>query len=382
VTPPPLLTRTFALCAAANFAQGLSFNLFLHFPGYLAALGADEVRIGFIFGLTAFAAIVARPPVGRAMDRRGRRGVILMGGALNVLACALYLGVTSIGPAIYAIRILHGLAEALLFTSLFTLAADLVPAARRTQGLAWFGVSGMLPVALAGLLGDLLLARFDFSALFAAAFALALLSFVFSLPLREVVAPAGPREPSRGFLAALGQRDLLPLWWIGTVFSIGVASVFTFTKTFVMETGIGSVGGFFSAYSGAALAVRLGAGGLPDRVGPKRVLQPSLAILCLGLAALAAASTPAHVLLAGLCCGVGHGFVFPILFGMVVTRAREPERGSALAIFTALFDAGVLVGGPSFGALIRTAGYPATFATAALWIAGGSVVFALVDRRR
>jgi predicted MFS family arabinose efflux permease len=67
---------------------------------------------------------------------------------------------------------------------------------------------------------------------------------------------------------------------------------------------------------------------------------------------------------------------------MVVTRAREPERGSALAIFTALFDAGVLVGGPSFGALIRTAGYPATFATAALWIAGGSVVFALVDRRR
>jgi len=372
----------FVLCATANFAQSLAFNLFLHFPGYLAKLGADEVQIGFIFGLTAFAAIAARPPVGRIMDRRGRRGVILAGGVCNVLACALYLGVDSIGPAIYAIRIVHGLAEALLFSSLFTLAADLVPPARRTEGLAWFGASGMLPIALAGLLGDALLARFDYFALFATSVGLAIVSLGLSLPLRDRVPTAGPHEASRGFLAALVQRDLLPLWWIGTVFSIGIASVFIFTKTFVMRTGIGSVGGFFSAYAGAALVVRLAAGWLPDRIGPARVLYPSLAIMCLGLALLAHAGTATHVLVAGLCCGAGHGFVFPILSGMVVTRAREADRGSALAIFTALFDAGVLVGGPSLGAVIRAAGYPVMYGLAALWIACGSAVFVAWERKR
>ncbi len=379
---PRFVTRTFVLCAAANFAQCLAFNLFLHFPGYLARLGADEVQIGFIIGLTAFAAVLARPPIGRLMDRHGRRGVILAGGALNVFACALYLGIDSLGPAVYLIRVVHGLAEAFLFSALFTLAADLVPAARRTEGLAWFGISGMLPVALAGLLGDALLSHFDFSALFSTAVALAIVSFGLSLGLRDRVRPAGPREASRGFLAALVQPDLLPLWWIGTVFSIGIASVFIFTKTFVMSTGIGSVGGFFSAYAGAALGVRIAGGWLPDRVGPERVLRPSLAILSIGLALLAVAETPTYVLIAGLCCGAGHGFVFPILSGMVVTRASEADRGSALAIFTALFDAGVMIGGPSLGALIREAGYPVMYGVAALWIACGSVVFVVWERRR
>lgn len=376
------MTGTFVLCTVANFAQSLSFNLFLHFPGYLAQLGADELRIGFIVGLTAFAAIAARPPVGRWMDRSGRRGVILAGGLLNVLACALYLGIHSIGPFVLAVRVLHGFAEAMLFSALFTFAADLVPAARRTEGLAWFAASGMFPIAVAGLLGDALLARFDYTALFLASVGLAAASVALCLPLKEQAQTGAPREVASGFRAALGQRDLLPLWWIGVVFSFGIASVFIFTKTYVMHTGLGSVGSFFGAYAGAALFVRITAGWLPDRVGPVRVLLPSLGILCLGLGSLALATSPAHVLLAGLCCGVGHGFVFPILSGMVVTRANDADRGSALAIFTALFDAGVMLGGPTLGALIRAAGYPAMFASSAVWIACGTLVFVVWERRR
>jgi predicted MFS family arabinose efflux permease len=117
-------------------------------------------------------------------------------------------------------------------------------------------------------------------------------------------------------------------------------------------------------------------------VGPRRVLLPSLALLAGGLGLLAGAATPAYVLAAGLCCGAGHGMVFPILSGMVVSRAREAERGSALAIFTALFDAGVLVGGPSLGAVIRASGYPAMFAASALWVVLGSAVFVAWERRR
>ena len=35
-----LYTRPFVLCALANFAQAVSFRLFLHFPGFLKELGA------------------------------------------------------------------------------------------------------------------------------------------------------------------------------------------------------------------------------------------------------------------------------------------------------------------------------------------------------
>ncbi len=377
-----LLSPAFLLVSAANLTQALAFNLFLHLPGSLESLGADKVEIGLLFGLTSISAIAVRPAVGRSMDLRGRRGVILVGGVLNVAVCALYLTVDAIGPWLYTVRLVHGLAEALLFTSLFTFAADTVPAERRTEGLALFGVSGMLPISLGGLLGDAILARADFDALFGVALGFGIVSLLLSLGLFDPPRAEGRGEPSRGFAAALRQRDLIPLWWIGTVFATALAANFAFLKTYVLDTGIGSVGGFFTAYSGAALALRLFFGWLPDRVGPKRVLFPSLGALAAGLALLAVAERSAEVFAAGLVCGIGHGYIFPILFGMVVSRAREAERGSAMAIFTALFDGGVLIGGPTFGWMHRIGGYGALFGSAALVVVAGTLVFAWLDRGR
>lgn len=376
-----LLTAPFLLCALGNFLQGLAFNLYLHLPGFLKILGAGEVQIGLIFGLTAAVAIAVRPWVGRAMDERGRRVVILAGGLLNVVVCLLYLTVTSLGPWVYVVRLLHGLAEATLFAAFFTQAADLIPPSRRTEGIALFGVSGMLPISLGGLLGDMILARASYAALFAASAGLAGSSLVLSVPLRDSV-PAVDELPNRGFFAAVVQGDLLPVWFLGTVFATALAAYFTFLKTFVMETGIGSVGAFFTAYAISAVLLRMFFAWLPERVGAKRVLFPALALLALGLVLLGRAAGAGAILVAGSLCGLGHGFVFPILSALVVARARPAERGAALSIFTALFDAGVLIGGPALGLIIRLAGYPAMFASAAAMVAFGSLTFAVWDRPR
>ena len=377
----PLLTRAFVLCALANLAQGTAFNLFLHIASFLNELGADDLEIGAIYGLTAAVAIAVRRPLGPFLDQRGRRAVILVGGVLNTLVCSLYLTVHDMGPWIYVLRIAHGLSEAMLFTAFFTYAADWVPASRRTEGLALFGVSGMLPIALGGVLGDWLLGGSGFPALFATAGALAGLSFLLSLPLRDRPPAAGEVEPSRGFWAALVQRDLLPLWWIGTVFALALTSVFAFLRRFVDDTGVGTVGEFFAAYAAAAIALRVILGWLPDRIGPLRVLFPSLAALAAGFLVLAQATGARDVVLAGVLCGIGHGYIFPVLFSLVVSRAGDADRGSAAAIFTALFDVGVVLGGPLFGALARQLDFSWIFGTAAAIVVVGAVVFAAWDRQ-
>jgi len=373
-----LLTGAFLLSAAANFLQSLAFNLYLHLPGFLKELGADEVRIGLIFSLTAATAILSRPPVGRAMDARGRRLVILIGGVLNVVVCSLYLTVTALGPWLYVVRIAHGIGEAMLFAALFTYATDLVPPSRRTEGIALYGVSGLLPISLGGLLGDLILTRGGYPQLFRVSAGFALASLLLTLPLRDHP-PARDDLPARGFLVSIAQRDLLPLWFIGSVFAAAITATFTFLKTFVMTTGIGSVGLFFSAYSLAGVLLRLFFGWVPERIGMKRALFPALGLLAAGFLLLALASTSTAVTLAGTLCGLGHGFTFPILSSLVVTRARPAERGAALSLFTALFDGGVLVGGPAFGAVIHFAGYPAMFASAAALVVAGGITFALWD---
>jgi len=376
----PLLTVPFLLSALANFLQSLAFNLYLHLPGYLKDLGAGEVQIGFIFSVTAATAIAARPTVGRLMDAEGRRVVILAGGVLNVIVCALYLTVHGLGPWLYVVRIGHGIAEAMLFAALFTQAADIVPASRRTEGIALYGVSGLLPVSVGGLLGDVILHHGGYAQLFEVSIAFAAASLVLSLPLRDH-RPPRDAVAQRGFVASVAEADLLPLWFIGFVFAATITATFTFLKTFVMQTGIGSVGMFFSAYSGAGVLLRLAFGWLPERVGPKRALFPALGMLTAGFVLLAGAHTATAIVVAGMLCGLGHGFTFPILTGLVVNRTRPVERGAALSLFTALFDFGVLVGGPAFGLVIHVAGYAAMFAAQAIVMVTGTVAFAVWDAR-
>ena len=361
-------------------AQGMAFTMFLHFPGFLQGLGAGKVEIGLIVGLTAVASIAVRPSVGRAMDQQGRRPVILFGNVVNVGVLALYLTVGQLGIWLYAVRIIHGFAVALLFTALFTYGADQVPASRRTEGIAMFGISGMLPIALGGVLGDVILARWDFDIFFIVVLGFGILSLLLSLPLPESSPTREGGDQPQRFLASVTQRNLLPLWWVTLVFSLALTAYFTFLKTFVIDTGIGSVGLFFSAYAGTAIGLRLFAAWLPDRIGPKRVLYPALGSMVLGFVVLAFASAGGAVAVAGILCGAGHGYAFPIVMGMVVSRAADVDRGSAMAIFTGLFDVGALLGGPAFGAIISFGSYSSMFLAAAVWMLFGGLIYAFWDR--
>jgi MFS family permease len=377
--PEKLLSRPFVLASLATFTHGMAFALFIHFPGFLEDLGATEIVIGLIVGFAAVASIIVRPLVGRLMDQRGRRPLILFGNSLNVVALLLYLTVEQIDGWVYAIRIVHGLSEAILFTVLFTFAADWVPEHKRTQGLALFGVSGMLPIALAGVLGDVVLNRWDFNVFFLVATGFALASLLLSIPLRDAPHLA-EQPPARGFVESITGVHLLPLWWITFVFSFVLTAYFTFLKTFVNETGVGSVGLFFAFYAGTAITLRLTLGWVPDRIGPKRALMPAMLFLAAGLVVLSGATTDSAVAVAGVLCGTGHGYSFPILYALTVTRARVAERGAAMAVYTGLFDVGTLVGGPILGVTIRWFSYDAMFLTAAGFVVVGLGLFALWDR--
>lgn len=377
----PLLTRGFIVVWSLNFLSGLAFFLFVHFPRYLEDLGAGPAEIGRIVGATALAAILIRPAVGRVMDRRGRRPIVIAGSLLHVGALLLYLTVSSIGPWLYVVRIIHGFGEALLFAAVFTIAADLLPEARRTEGLALFGVSGLLPIAVGGVLGDVILRHFPFEAIFVTALGLGVASLVLAFPLPESALPTHEGERI-SFVASLTQRDLLPLWWVTLVFSVALTAYFTFLRVYIDETGVGSVGGFFGAYATTAVVLRLFAGWLPDRLGLKRVLYPALGLFAVGLVLLSTAHSATAIAVAGVFCGAGHGYGFPILFALSFGRARPGSRGMASVIFTGLFDVGVFAGAPALGAVVAAWSYPTMFRVAAAWVVAGTIVFAFWDAGR
>ncbi len=360
-----LATRAYALIFVAHFMHAMSLHSYIQISGWLEGFGLSEVRIGWLIGVSAAMAVAIRPTLGRWMDRKGRKVVILAGGVTSVIASASYLGITTVGPALWCIRIVHGFAQAALFSAMFTLAADVTPAHRRAQGIAIFGIGGLIPMSLANLMGDYLTRDGDYTAFFASTAVYALIGLLLTLPLAESMPADDSDTKAPSFLEVMSTRSLAALWVLGGGYALALSPCFAFLKLHVAELGVGSPGRFFTGFAGAAVVLRLGFGGIPDRFGFRRALVPAMFSTALGLTTLWSAQSDAHILIAGLLCGVGHGFTFPVLSAMIVDRCDVRGRGTAISSFTALFDLGMLIGAPAFGALASTLSYSGAFAASA-----------------
>jgi MFS family permease len=376
-----LFTRAFVRAAAAMLALNLANFLFIHFPGFLQRLGADEAEIGRIMAAQPLGAILAWPFAGRATDVYGRRIVILAGCATFIVAIVLYLQISSLGPFIYLVRLLDGMAATMWYAALITHAADLVPAHRRTEGLAIFGASGLATIGLGALFGDWILAHAGYRGLFLGALVCTTLGLFLCWRLRDVGIGAGPgARPSRGIFAAAKQPNLRPIWYAAFAFFVAMGTLFFFVKTFISAVGIGSVGGFFAAYAVIAITLRFLVGWLPDRIGSRRMLGIAMLSYALGFVVLAFARTPTYILVAGLLCGAGHGYTYPVLFSLAVERAALHERGAAMAFYTAVDWLGLLVAGPAIGYTIDVAGYRGAFMGIVLALIVGIGLFYRLDR--
>ncbi len=374
-----LFTRTFTLVWIAGLLQELAWSVMIHFPGFLSDLGASETRIGLLYSLSAVAGLTLRPVLGRLIDNVGRRPVLLTAGMLNAAAVAAMIGVDDLTVFLVFLFVGHRVFQIAIFTAMLTLSADVLPIERRMQGLAIYGLGGLFPMATGGAIGDLLLGLGDFDLLFLCAASVSVLSWlmVWLVPPQPNGGSGGPR---RGFWAALGQRNLLPVWLLTLLFAAGLEALFTFIRTYVDERGIGSVGAFFLVYGGVAIVVRLTTSSRLDRFQQLPLIVGSMSLFAIGIIGLGLASSLNEMIAASACLGIGHGLMFPIITAQVVTRARDSERGSAMAIFTSLFDLAVLTAAPIVGVVIDTSGYTTAFVGTGVAVALGLVFYTAWER--
>src|SRR5262249_28945810 len=179
-------------------------------------------------------------------------GIATMGAA-----AAAFLLVDRIGPAIFALRALQGLAFAAGFNAASTLAAEFAPEGRRAAALGLFGISTLATHALAPTLGEQLIRLGGFSALFVAAAVFSAVGLAVAWPL--------PDDPLARIHPAVPLRATAELSTaIATIACCGVAfgAVITYVPTFVQDAALGPVATFFLSYTAAAVLTRVSAGGL------------------------------------------------------------------------------------------------------------------------
>lgn len=369
----------FSRIFAAAILQELSFAVLIHFPGYLSDLGATEGVIGVLYSTSALVSLLFRPWLGRILDLTHRRTVLLVTGFLNVTVVLLLITTSVWGPWLWVLFLAQRTFQVALFTTMITYGADSIPIKRRTQGLAIFGLSGLIPIAFAGYLGDVVIEAAGFTGIFwfAAVASAASWLVVWTLP----VLPVRGRQPRRGFWQAFAQKNLLPLWFASFLFFLGVESLFTFTRTYVDKRQVGTVGLFFAVYGASAAITRILGGSRYDVMPHRRVLVVAVSFFGAGLIVMGFAQSVPVLVVASFVMGSAHGTAFPLLSSEVVNRARIAERGSAMAIFTSIFDIALLIGAPIVGFLIDGFDYLVGFSAAGIALIVGSLVYGAWDRR-
>ena len=173
----------------------------------------------------------------------------------------------------------------------------------------------------------------------------------------------------------------MPLWFASFLFFLGVESLFTFLRTYVDDRQVGSVGLFFAVYGTSAVITRIIGGSRYDALPHRTLLVTSVAVFGSGLVLLAVAQTAWLMILSAFVTGTAHGTAFPLMSSEVVNRARVSERGSAMSIFTSIFDIALLFGAPLVGFMIDGISYLVAFSVVGVFIIGGSIVYGLWDRR-
>jgi MFS family permease len=375
ITPPPLavhqitqplFTPRFWLACAVHFTGAMGGSMYILFPLFIRHLGGSEITIGAYTALAGGAAVLARLPVGRILDTHGRWRVLAGAGLMHTLSWLGFVWVDAFGFPFAALVIAHGLAGGSLFAAYFTYASDITPVTRRSEGIAMFGIWGMLPNGLGPALGEFFIARGGFAWFFGAAAGFSLASLLLSLLLPETIRGSGASQSEElPDATRIPYHQLAALLATTCVFGIAINSIFTFLAPFAYAHGRGSVGGFFLTYSLTAVAVRLVGGRLPDLIGLRRVLLPALGVLSIGVVLVPYATSAPAWIAVGMLCGAGHGYAFPILGALAVEPVSAAHRGRTMSWFTAMFDLGTTLANPMLGTIAELAGFVPMF-----WAAG------------
>jgi MFS family permease len=329
-------------------------------------LQGSSVAVGFTLGSLNFAALVLNLWAGRLGDRHGRRLIVTSGAAIVAASSAALLLVTSL-PALVLLRLIAGAGEALFFVGAASAVNDVAPEERRGEAVSMFSLALHAGIAIGPALGEWVLARSRFDAVWLVAAGCAALAALLGtrLPARSaVLTPAGasahlihPAAILPGLLMAAG--------------GVGLAGFNAFVPLYALQLGLPGSRYVFVTFSGGMILVRTLGRRIPDRLGPLAAARNALIGTAVGLMVITLWQAPAGLFAGTVIFALAHALLYPAMLILCVRAAPPHQRASAVGTMTSLLDLAFWMGPTGLGVVANVAGYGSTFAAAALVAAAG-----------
>jgi len=381
------LTLLLSACLTVMAGATISPSLPALYDHYAEAPGV-EVLSRLVLTLPALFIALCSPLAGLAVDRLGRKPVMLAGAVLYVLGGASGLVVDDL-PVLLVGRAVLGIAVACVMTATVTLIGDYYAGEARSRMMGWMSAfmswGGVVFVLLGGALAELHW-RGPFGVYMAA---LALLPFM-ALALVE---PERPRshgrtrddDEARGSAEAPTRWSLIALVYFAA-FMLNVTFYMVPTQAPFLLRDLGVMAPVMAGVAIAAMNVAGGIGSIQYARIRHRLSEPlcfalSFGLIALGFLGVWQAGGLATFMLVMLLAGFGVGSAFPNITTWLMSLAPPHLRGRLVGGTTMSIFLGQFVSPMVSQPMVAAVGKAAAFGLMAVLVALVALLFLAIGLR-
>lgn len=397
VTQERLWNRNYCKVMTANFSLFFAFYVLTPLlPLYLSEhFGATKDVIGLVLSGYTVTALLFRPFSGYVVDSFPRKMVLMVSFGVFAIFFAGYLAASTL-LLFTIVRTLHGGPFGALTVANSTVAIDVLPSSRRTEGIGYYGLSNNLAMAIAPTIGIFIYQLTN--------------SFEFLFWLALIVATTGwlidstvklkPRDSSQARSSRLSlDRFFLTRGWllglnmVAFGFSFGVLSNYLAIYGKEVMGITGGTGTYFMLCSVGLILSRLqGSKALRDgRVTHNAatgmvisLVGYTLFILMPTLAQSSMVNGQWSMFIgyygSALLIGLGNGHMWPAFQNMTINVATNKQRGTANSTILISWDIGMGLGILVGGIVAELISYSAAFWTVVLVNGTGVATYFLATR--
>lgn len=367
-----LWNKNFIIIIIINFFVFLNHLMILStFPFFVSHLGYGDSVSGICVAVFSFIAVIFRPVAGWLLDSGKRRGILIFGLCIMMLMpmgyLLVYTAAASIAMAV-AFRLLHGIGLACSNTSTSTIASDIIPKKRFSQGMGLFGMATALATACAPAIGEALMNR-GFNVLFITAAAIMIFSLILFIFFKSPEIELSKKPFS---LKGLVDKNAIPASATALIFLLTYGALENYILKFASESGDITLPGsiYFTVMAVMLFLTRVTIGKAADKKGEEIFVYTCNAAMLAAMLLLAFAPGNVTFIMSAVLSGYAFGGIEPSLQAMAVNIAPPQSRGAANSTFLCAYDIGIGLGGGIAGVLIDNVGYNKMF----LFISAANII--------
>ena len=367
----------------ANFCMAFAFYVLTPLlPLYLSEhFSAGKDMIGLVLSGYTLTALLVRPFSGFIVDSFPRKRVLLIALFFYFAFFGGYLLAGTL--TLFAIvRTVHGAPFGASTVANSTVAIDVLPSSRRTEGIGYYGLSNNIATAIAPTIGVYIYtATHDFELLFWLAFAVAGLGLV-----ADYFVTTKDRPIVRGKKVLSLDRFFFLKGWPISANLVFFGACYGILSNYLAIYGkerlgiLSGTGSFFMLLSAGLIISRL-TGARALRAG-RLTGNATFGVFCslAGYTMFVAWPSMTGYYLSAFLIGLGNGNMWPALQNMTINLAQNNERGTANSTILTCWDLGMSLGILAGGSAVEYFGYTTAFWSCAALQAIGTAVFLLATK--